>query len=70
MPTFAYQARDKNGRRVNGTREASDQRTALEGLREAGFFVTQLAPDAASAPKSPSPNARAIWFAWAPSLPA
>lgn len=44
MPLFAYQARDKSGERVSGTREAPDQRAALEALREQGFFVTQLGP--------------------------
>ncbi|MDF2440294.1 MAG: type pilus assembly protein PilC [Abditibacteriota bacterium] len=44
MPNFAFQARDRGGRQISGTREAADQRAALEGLREAGLFVTQLAP--------------------------
>ena len=44
MPTFAFQARNKTGERVSGTREADDKRAALEALREAGLFVTQLTP--------------------------
>ncbi|MDQ3813185.1 MAG: type II secretion system F family protein [Armatimonadota bacterium] len=44
MPTFAYQARDKSGQRVSGTREAPSQQAALEALRAAGLYVTQLTP--------------------------
>lgn len=44
MPDFAFQARDRGGQQISGTREATDQRAALESLREAGLFVTQLAP--------------------------
>jgi type IV pilus assembly protein PilC len=43
MPKFAYQARDQQGQRVAGTRDAADQRAALESLRADGFFVTKLA---------------------------
>ena len=48
MPTFAFQARTKTGERVAGTREAADQRAALEALRESELFVTDLqaAPNA------------------------
>ena len=51
MPTFAFKARDSAGEIVSGTREASDQRQALEALRDAGFFVTrlQLAPGSKAA---------------------
>ena len=61
MPTFAYQARDKAGQRVSGTREATDQRAALEALREIGLYVTQLAPvGRAFRPKAPAmPSASA-----------
>lgn len=48
MPTFAYQARNRSGERVTGTREAPDRRAALEALRELGLFVTQLAPASSS----------------------
>ncbi len=48
MPTFAFQARDGKGAQVEGTRDASDKNEALNALREAGFFVTRLAPIAAS----------------------
>ena len=44
MPTFAYQARDKEGQRVNGMREAPDRDAVLEILRGEGLFVTKLAP--------------------------
>lgn len=44
MPTFAYQARNKQGERVQGKHEAPDKRTALLALREAELFVTQLNP--------------------------
>ena len=56
MPTFAFQARDKTGERVSGTREAGDQRAALEALREEGFFVTKLAPSA-NVPSANVPSA-------------
>jgi type IV pilus assembly protein PilC len=48
MPTFAFQARDRGGKAITGTREAADQRSALEALREAGLFVTDLTPTRAS----------------------
>ncbi len=44
MPIFAYQARDKAGLRVAGTREAQNRDAALETLRAEGLFVTKLAP--------------------------
>jgi type II secretory pathway component PulF len=44
MPTFAYQARDKEGQRVNGMREAQNRDAVLEILRSEGLFVTKLAP--------------------------
>ena len=44
MPIFAYQARDKAGLRVAGTREAPNRDGALEILRAEGLFVTKLAP--------------------------
>lgn len=44
MPTFAYQARDREGQRVNGTREAQNRDAVLETLRGEGLFVTKLAP--------------------------
>lgn len=44
MPTFAYQARDREGQRVNGTREAPNRDAVLELLRGEGLFVTKLAP--------------------------
>lgn len=42
MPTFAYQARNKQGERVQGKQDAPDKRAALLALREAELFVTQL----------------------------
>ncbi|MBV9467910.1 MAG: type II secretion system F family protein [Abitibacteriaceae bacterium] len=72
MPTFAYQARDKSGQRVSGTREASDQRAALEALREIGLFVTQLAPVGRnfrrSTPAHPQPPATMPSAAPAPAV--
>ena len=44
MPTFVYKARNKQGERVEGKREAPDERTALLALRESELFVTQLDP--------------------------
>ena len=43
MPTFAYQARDREGQRVTGTREAQNKDAVLELLRADGLFVTKLA---------------------------
>lgn len=43
-----YQARDRSGQRVSGSREADDYRGALEALREEGFFVTSLKPERAA----------------------
>ncbi len=42
MTNFAFQARDESGQKISGTREALDQKAALETLREDGFFVTKL----------------------------
>jgi type IV pilus assembly protein PilC len=59
MPTFAYQARNKAGERVSGVRDAPDQRSALEALRELGLYVTQLTPaPGARAPQAHVPSAR------------
>jgi type IV pilus assembly protein PilC len=52
MATWVYQARNRAGERVSGTREASDRQSAIEALREAGLFVTQLEP------AKPNKNAR------------
>jgi type II secretory pathway component PulF len=48
MPTFAYQARDKMGARVEGQREATDRDEVLRLLRDGGLFVTKLAPVASN----------------------
>lgn len=74
MPTFAYQARDSSGQRVNGTREAADQRAALEALRAAGLFVTQLTPVRGSrspraVPPAPSAATPALPVEAAPRAP-
>jgi type IV pilus assembly protein PilC len=44
MPRFVYQARDAQGARVSGARDAATSQEALQALREAGFFVTKLLP--------------------------
>jgi len=44
MPTFVYKARNKQGERVEGKREAPDKRTALLALRESELFITELVP--------------------------
>jgi type II secretory pathway component PulF len=53
MPTFAYQGRNQAGERVAGTRDAPNQRAALEALRELGLFITQLTPTSRSGRKAP-----------------
>lgn len=44
MPQFVFQARDTQGMRIAGEREAASRQDALQALREAGFFVTKLFP--------------------------
>jgi type II secretory pathway component PulF len=63
MTNFAFQARDRSGQQVSGTREADDQRAALEALREDGLFVTKLQATRetvrAEAPRAEAPRAEA-----------
>ncbi len=51
MPTFVFKARNKQGERVEGKREAPDKRTALLALRESELFITELVPLNAAKPK-------------------
>ena len=42
MPTFAYQARDENGRRVRGVLDAESRTVLAERLRKMGYLVTRI----------------------------
>ncbi len=42
MTTFAYQVRDKNGKRLKGFVEAISEKTAADHLAQQGFLVTQI----------------------------
>jgi len=42
MPVFHYRARDRFGRTIASTIEASDIRTATRILREKGYFITEI----------------------------
>ncbi len=57
MPTWVYEARDRAGKSVKGTREAADRQSAIETLRAEGFFLTRL--EAASSRQKPAPVAAA-----------
>lgn len=58
MPTFAFQARDKSGQRISGTRDASDQQAVLNELRAEGLYVTQLVPIGSGRVASATPAPR------------
>lgn len=51
MPTFAYEARDRNGQLHRGTVEAPDPRRAYEQLRQNGLWVTRLREQTDGHPK-------------------
>jgi type II secretory pathway component PulF len=69
MPTFVYKARNKQGERVEGKREAPDKHTALLALRESELFVTELNPLTAGKPRkaaasaAPAPAGKWWWRA-------
>ena len=42
MPIYHYRARDRHGRTIAATIEASDLRTATRALREKGYFITEI----------------------------
>lgn len=42
MPTFAYQARDEQGRLVKGVLEAESRESLAERLRKMGYLVTRM----------------------------
>ena len=61
MPTWVYEARDKTGRPVKGTREAANRQDALEALRADGLFLTRLEVASHSAARAAAPaKARAV----------
>ena len=51
MPTFLYEARDRQGQLHRGTIEAPDPRYAYEQLRQQGLWVTRLREQADGRPK-------------------
>jgi len=42
MPIYHYRARDRQGRTIASTIEASDLRTAAQVLRNKGYFITEI----------------------------
>jgi len=44
MPTYAYQVRDKEGRKVRGKIEAPSEKMVVDRLLEEGFLITQVKP--------------------------
>jgi len=42
MPTFSYKARDKSGKQVTGTSEASSQAALAENLKKLGYAVISI----------------------------
>lgn len=60
MPSFEYEARDKSGKPVRGTREASDRTVALEQLRQEGLFLTRLEPQKRQRPTGATAPASAV----------
>lgn len=64
MSSWVFEARDRSGKPVRGTREAPDRQAALDALRAEGLFLTRLeagrAPAGTAKPpsaKTPSPQA-------------
>ncbi|MFA0776436.1 MAG: hypothetical protein PVTTEEND_000150, partial [Candidatus Fervidibacter sp.] len=66
MPTFLYEARDRDGRLHQGTVVASDPRQAYEQLRQQGLWVTRLKEQTDGRPKftlvKVEPEPMAIFF--------
>ena len=66
MPTFFYEARDRDGRPHQGTIVASDPRQAYEQLRQQGLWVTRLKEQTDGRPKftlvKVEPEPMAIFF--------
>lgn len=57
MPVFTYEARDRQGNRVQGVVEAAEQRSAVRQLQESGYYVTAVRHEAGTvtvAPAGPS----------------
>ncbi len=66
MPTFLYEARDRQGQLHRGTIEAPDPRHAYERLRQQGLWVTRLREQADGRPRftlvQVPPEPMAIFF--------
>src|SRR4051794_26042230 len=55
MSSWVFEARDRSGKPVRGTREASDRQAALDALRSEGLFLTRLeAARGAASPARPA----------------
>ncbi len=54
MPNFAYAARDRSGRALRGSVEAPTPTAAADDLRNRGWVVVQIRPEAARADRSSS----------------
>ena len=44
MPTYAYQVRDKDGKKMRGMIEATSEKTVVDRLLEEGYLITQVKP--------------------------
>lgn len=44
MTTFAYQVRDKNGKRIRGLVEAISEQMAADHLTQQGYLITRISP--------------------------
>ena len=44
MPSFAYQVRDKEGRKIKGVMESMSEKMVAQHLLEQGFLVTAIRP--------------------------
>lgn len=54
MPNFAYAARDRSGRSLRGSVEAATPTAAADDLRNRGWVVVQIRPEAARSDRSAS----------------
>ena len=45
MPAYAYQVRDRNGKKLKGVMEAVSQRTAADNLLQQGYLIAAIKPN-------------------------
>ncbi|HEY3285240.1 MAG TPA: type II secretion system F family protein [Armatimonadota bacterium] len=70
MPLFQYQAKDRSGRTVSGTVDATNRREAAAILQDQGFYPTRVesrqagpaTTTLAAGPPDPSPASRLLFF--------